>query len=135
MNEVPTPQTTPKRDVLLVDDDDHFRETLADALSMRALPVHGVPTGQEALLAVRDFTPQLILLDMQLPDMRGLDLCRSFKASARLRDVPIVILSGAYTEPADRAEGLMAGADAYLSKPFNMESLLDEVQYLLDKDS
>jgi len=75
----------------------------------------------------------LIILDVQLPDMNGFELCRALKKDERFRDVPVVLLSAKYTEPADRAEGLLTGADAFLSKPISLESLWDEVCYLLDR--
>lgn len=119
--------------ILVVDDDGHFRETLTDALSLKAFQVHTAESGTLALKQLEAATPSLILLDVQLPDMHGFELCRMLKKSTRLKDVPIVFLSAKYVEPADRAEGLLAGADAYLSKPVNLEALWDEVRYLLDK--
>lgn len=119
--------------ILIVDDDTHFRETLTDALSLRKLQVHSVTTGAEALKILEDMTPSVILLDVQLPDIHGFDLCRILKRSQRFKGVPIVFLSAKYTEPADRVEGLIAGADAYLSKPIGLEALWEEVRYLLDK--
>jgi len=119
--------------ILIIDDDGHFRETLTDALGLRAFKIDTAESGTKALKALESSTPSLILLDVQLPDMHGFELCRMLKKSTRLKDVPIVFLSAKYVEPADRAEGLLAGADAYLSKPVNLEALWDEVRYLLAK--
>lgn len=121
--------------ILVVDDDGHFRETLTDALSLKSFRIHTAESGTGALKTLEDVTPSLIVLDVQLPDMHGFELCRMLKKSTRLKDVPIVFLSAKYVEPADRAEGLLAGADAYLSKPVNLEALWDEVRYLLQKTS
>lgn len=121
--------------ILVVDDDRHFRETLTDALGLKAFQVTAVESGARALKTLEAMTPSLILLDVQLPDMHGFELCRTLKKSPRLKSVPIVFLSAKYVEPADRAEGLLAGADAYLSKPVNLEALWDEVRYLLDKSA
>lgn len=122
-----------KTSILIVDDDGHFRETLSDALSLRKLEVESATSGAEALKTLERITPSLILLDVQLPDIHGFDLCRILKRSSRLRAVPVVFLSAKYTEPVDRAEGLLAGADAFLSKPVSLEALWEEVRYLLDK--
>lgn len=119
--------------ILIVEDDPHFRETLIDAMALRNVQAHGVMTGAEAVAAVAETTPSLILMDVQLPDTHGFDLCRRMKTYPHLKDVPIVFLSARYTEAADRAEGLLAGAEAYLSKPVNLDVLWDEVNYLLDK--
>ena len=125
--------TDSEASILIIDDDGHFRETLTDALGLRAFKIHTAESGTGALKTLESSTPSLILLDVQLPDMHGFELCRMLKKSTRLKDVPIVFLSAKYVEPADRAEGLLAGADAYLSKPVNLEALWDEVRYLLDK--
>ena len=122
-----------KTTVLLVDDDAHFRETLADAMSFKEVQVDCATTCADALKRLEGSLPAQILLDVQLPDMHGFEFCRALKRSERLRSIPVVFLSAKYTEPADRAEGLLAGAEAYLSKPMNLETLWDEMRYLLDK--
>lgn len=122
-----------KTSILVVDDDAHFRETLADAMSLKEVRVEGAMSGAEALERLGAERPSLIVLDVQLPDMHGFQLCRTIKKDRRLRGVPIVLLSAKYTEPADRAEGLLTGADAYLSKPISLEALWEEVSYLLDR--
>ncbi len=125
--------TSPQTSILVVEDDIHFRETLIDAMALKNVRVSGVASGEGALKAVLSDPPSLILMDVQLPDTHGFDLCRALKQTGRLKNVPVIFLSARYTEPADRAEGLLAGADAYLSKPVNLESLWEEVRYLLDK--
>ncbi|MBI4425030.1 MAG: response regulator [Elusimicrobia bacterium] len=121
--------------ILVVEDDGHFRETLSDALALKRLKVKGVSSGKDAAEVLETETPSLILMDVQLPDTHGFDLCRRLKRSPRLKNVPIIFLSARYTEPADRAEGLLAGADAYLSKPVNLDVLWEEVNYLLEKSA
>lgn len=125
--------TAVKTSILVVDDDENFRETMTDAMSLKDVSVQGAMSGAEAKRRLNSHTPSIILLDVQLPDTHGFDLCRDIKRDARFKNVPVVLLSAKYTEPADRAEGLLTGADAYLSKPIKMECLLDEVRYLLDK--
>lgn len=133
MNAKDMHSTNGKRSVLIVDDDLHFRETLEDALLLKKLEAYSVKSGTEALKKLTQVTPSLILLDVQLPDIHGFELCRLLKRSERLRNVPVVFISAKFTEPADRAEGLLAGADAYLSKPVSLDALWEEVNYLLDK--
>lgn len=119
--------------ILVVDDDDRFRETLADAMALQDAEVHGATTCGEAMTRLRTGkAPSVILLDVQLPDMHGFDFCRMLKRSSRYRDIPVVLLSARYTEPADRAEGLMTGAAAYLAKPVSLDALLEELRYHLD---
>ncbi|HAH06983.1 MAG TPA: hypothetical protein DCM05_10745 [Elusimicrobia bacterium] len=119
--------------ILVVDDDDHFRETLSDAMALQDAEVHGATTCGEAMTRLRTGkAPSIILLDVQLPDMHGFDFCRMLKRSSRYRDIPVVLLSARFTEPADLAEGLLTGAAAYLSKPVSLDALLEELRYHLD---
>ncbi|MBI3297693.1 MAG: response regulator [Elusimicrobia bacterium] len=126
--------TATQTTVLLVDDDDHFRETLADAMSLKSVAVSGAGSAADALAALAaGALPQLIILDVQLPDANGIELCRRLKRDPRTKKIPVVMLSAKYTEPADRAEGLLTGADAYLSKPVNLDALWEEVSALVDR--
>lgn len=125
--------TATKTTVLLVDDDANFRETLADAMSLKDISVEGAFSAKDALRAMSERLPSLVLLDVQLPDGNGIELCRRMKRDPRLKGVPVVMLSAKYTEPADRAEGLLTGADAYLSKPINLDALWEEIQYLIER--
>ncbi|TBR17568.1 response regulator [bacterium] len=124
--------TATQTTVLLVDDDAHFRETLADAMALKDVRVESAGSVSEAKRALAEHLPSVILLDVQLPDVSGVELCRQLKRDPRTKGVPVVLLSAKYTEPADRAEGLLTGADAYLAKPINIEALQDEIRYLVD---
>ncbi|MFA6094092.1 MAG: response regulator [Elusimicrobiota bacterium] len=122
--------------VLLVDDDRHYLETLSDAMSLKGTEVHGVSSCAEALLRLKGGQlPALILLDVQLQDMHGFEFCRMLKRSLKWRKIPVLLLSAKYTDPSDRAEGLLAGADGYIAKPINPESLHQEIQHLLDRNA
>lgn len=121
--------------IFIIEDDANFVETLRDNLAMRQAEVHAAASGTEALNVLEKRVPSIILMDIQLPDMHGFELCRILKKSPRLRKVPVILLSAKYTEPADRAEGMLAGADVFLSKPVNTDVLWEEIRYLLDKKS
>ena len=124
--------TATQTTVLLVDDDAHFRETLADAMSLKDVRVESAGSVADARRALAERLPSVILLDVQLPDLSGVALCRELKRDPRTKGVPVVLLSAKYTEPADRAEGLLTGADAYLSKLINIDALQEEIRYLVD---
>ena len=124
--------TATQTTVLLVDDDAHFRETLTDAMSLKDVRVESAGSVADARLALSQGLSSVILLDVQLPDVSGVELCRQLKRDPRTKGVPVVLLSAKYTEPADRAEGLLTGADAYLSKPINIDALQEEIRYLVD---
>jgi DNA-binding response OmpR family regulator len=128
-------QTATQTKILVVDDDDNFRETLTDAMSLKDVTVTGAESAEVAFSSLSSTKPSVILLDVQLPDANGVDLCRKIKADKRYEGVPVVLMSAKFTEPADRAEGLLEGADAYLSKPVGLDSLWEEIRYLLDRPS
>ena len=111
-----------------------FRETLADAMSLKDVEVSGAGSAAEAMSVLAERLPSLILLDIQLPDANGVELCRRLKRDPRTKRIPVLMLSAKYTEPADRAEGLLTGAEAYLSKPVNLDALWDEVRQIIKRE-
>ncbi|MDA8243177.1 MAG: response regulator [Elusimicrobia bacterium] len=122
-------------DILIVDDDRNFIETLRDGLKLKNVEasVRVAASAREALDALSASAPSVIILDVQLPDMHGIEFLKLIRDSARLREVPVVFISAKYTEPADRSEAMLAGAGAFFSKPVDIELLWKELQYLLKR--
>jgi two-component system, OmpR family, response regulator MprA len=114
--------------VLVVDDDDAIRSTLARSLGAEGYAVDVAADGHAALQAARDQNPDLVVLDLMLPGLTGLDVCRRLRAAEH--HLPIVLLT-ARDAVADRVTGLEAGADDYLVKPFAFEELLARVRVCL----
>jgi two-component system, OmpR family, response regulator MprA len=114
--------------VLVVDDDDAIRSTLARSLGAEGYAVDVAADGHQALTVARDQTPDLVVLDLMLPGLTGLDVCRRLRAAEH--HLPIVLLT-ARDAVADRVTGLEAGADDYLVKPFAFEELLARVRVCL----
>ncbi|MEX3104213.1 DNA-binding response regulator [Streptomyces sp. V2] len=104
--------------VLLVEDDPEIAEPLARGLARYGHDVHWVATGQEALLAGGD--PEMVLLDLGLPDMEGLDVCRRLRARS---EVSLIMISARGSET-DKVVGLELGADDYVVKPFTVRELI-----------
>jgi two-component system response regulator MprA len=114
--------------ILVVDDDRAVREALERALSLEGFEVELAADGAEALAAVERHQPDAIVLDVLMPGVDGLEVCRMLrKAQSR---VPILMLT-VRDDLGDRVEGLDAGADDYLGKPFELEELLARVRALL----
>jgi len=113
--------------VLVVDDEEQIRLALARALTARHYVVEARPEGESALRTFDWFRPDLIVLDLNLPGMDGLEVCRRIRAAS---DVPILILS-VREEEADKVEALNLGADDYLTKPFGIEEFLARIRALL----
>ena len=124
-----------KMHILIVDDDKNFIDTLEDGLKLKNVDVEVTVarSAREAIEALAKAVPSLIVLDVQLPDMHGVEFMRSIKDTARLKKVPVIFISAKYTEPADRSEAMLAGGGSFFSKPVDIDELWTEIKYLLDK--
>ncbi len=109
--------------IAVVDDEPHIRDLLSLALGHRGFAVRCAADGTEALELVREWSPDLIVLDVMMPKASGIELLPSLR---RITDAPIVMLS-ARGELEDRVESLAHGADDYISKPFEISELLAHV--------
>jgi two-component system response regulator MprA len=118
--------------LLIVDDDRALRDALRRALSLAGYEVTGAAGGGEALGQVRERTPDAVILDIGLPDMNGLDVCRRMRAGGQR--VPVLVLS-ARDAVEDRIDGLDAGADDYLAKPFDIGELVARIRALLRRSA
>lgn len=114
--------------VLLAEDDRAVRESLVRALTLEGYDVAAVSNGAQALDWLRDNTPDLVLLDVSMPHVDGLTVCRVVRSEGN--QVPILMLT-ARTDTSDRVAGLDAGADDYLPKPFDLEELFARMRALL----
>ena len=110
--------------ILVVDDDPAIRRTLAVAFRARGFEVHTVATGRGALEAVDEVAADLVLLDLGLPDVDGLDVLTSLHSRAQL---PVIVLSGK-TGSKDKIDALDRGAEDFVPKPFDIEELIARVR-------
>ena len=110
--------------VLLVEDDQSVADGLLDGLSGANFETLHVMSGADALSSVNEFNPDIVLLDLGLPDMDGTDVCRSIRLSST---VPIIVVS-ARDEEIDRVVALEIGADDYVVKPFGMRELIARIR-------
>jgi two-component system, cell cycle response regulator len=115
--------------VLVVDDDELTREVLDTVLDLEDYDVETVADGESALAAVRDDPPDVVVLDVMMPDVDGFEVCRRLKADPATDGVPVILLT-ALTGSEDRAEGERCGADAFLTKPFSPLELIHRVEAL-----
>ena len=114
----------PTRSVLLVDDEPLIRETVAEALEADGLRVITAADGREALLRFRADPPDLVLLDLMLPQLSGMEVCRILRRESA---VPIIMLTARDSE-VDKVVGLELGADDYVTKPFSLRELQARVR-------
>ena len=120
-----------RQTVLNVDDNAANRYVKSRTLRAAGFEVIEAGTGQGAIEVVYDRRPDLVLLDIKLPDISGLDVCRRLKEDARTRHIPIVHISATYVTPADEQVSLEAGADIYLAEPVGTQELASAVRTLL----
>lgn len=119
--------------VLVVDDDLEVAKSI-EATLRRHYQVYVVNTGIGAIKEARQHQPDIVVLDVIMPGMDGLETCRELRADPALADIPILFLT-ALGRPEDRVAGLRAGADDYLTKPFNLEELQLRIQAILRRVS
>jgi DNA-binding response OmpR family regulator len=113
--------------ILVVEDEISLQETLAYNLKKQGYTVHTASTGGEALKSARELKPDLILLDIMLPEMDGFEVCRTLRQEM---NTPVLMLT-ARDDEIDRVVGLEVGADDYLTKPFSMRELMARVKAML----
>ena len=119
-----------KEQILVVEDDDDILQLLKYNLAKEGYRATGVASGEEALKAVRLSVPDLILLDLMLPGIDGLEVCRLLKRDDRTGSIPIIMLT-AKGEETDIVTGLELGADDYITKPFSPRVVLARVRTVL----
>ena len=117
--------------ILVIEDDPSIRSGLEDTLRSKGYEVLSADRGKVGLELFRQAPPDLVILDLMLPDMEGFEVCRRMKGPAE-RDIPIIILTARGAE-LDRVRGLELGADDYVTKPFSLMELLARIAVVLKR--
>lgn len=117
--------------ILVVDDSSEIRRLFSICLRKAGYEVLEAATGKHGLLLTRVYSPDLVLLDVRLPDISGVEVCRQIKNEPGLKDVFVALCSGEATEEEDKVGGFHIGADEYLVKPLGVQELLARVQTLV----
>jgi PAS domain S-box-containing protein len=117
--------------IVVVDDDDAVRLLFVTCLRREGYEVREAATGLQGLNLVSARAPDLVLLDVRLPDISGVEVCRRIKTEVAQKDVFIVLCSGEATSVEHKLDGFLTGADEYLTKPIGMNELLARVQTLM----
>ena len=121
-----------KRRVLIVDDEPSIAKILRKQLEVAGYDVTVAVDGQEGLTKAREGLPELIVLDVMLPKIGGYEVCSTLKKDTKTQHIPILMLT-AKAQRQDQDIGLQAGANAFLTKPFQLEELLQKAQTLLSQ--
>jgi DNA-binding response OmpR family regulator len=121
---------TPKRRILVVDDEDHIVELLEMSLRQNGFDTVAVRDGLSVHEAAVAHSPDLILLDLMLPGLAGLEACRILRQDPQTAAIPVIMLT-AKSEESDKVIGLGIGADDYVTKPFSLRELLARIEAVL----
>jgi two-component system OmpR family response regulator len=119
---------TPEVRLVVVDDEPNIRELLSTSLRFAGFEVHAAADGNGALQLVRDVEPDLVVLDVMLPDMDGFTVTRRMRATGR--HTPVVFLT-AKDDTQDKVQGLTVGGDDYVTKPFSLEEVVARIRAVL----
>jgi two-component system OmpR family response regulator len=125
-------RTARDESILVVEDEDPIRELVTTALRFTGFTVESVGSGREALAEARNSPFDLIVLDVNLPDLDGFEICRKLRQDGNL--VPVVFLT-ARDDPADLRAGFTGGGDDYVTKPFSLEELVLRIEAVLRRSS
>jgi CheY-like chemotaxis protein len=123
-----------KEKILVVDDEKDFVDLISGWLEMKKFRVMKAYDGKEGFEKIRSERPDLMLLDITMPEMNGYDLCVKLKTDKDYKDIPIIILS-AHFQPNDIEFGKAVGAAAYMTKPVELEQLMHKMEELLGSKS
>ena len=116
--------------ILIADDEPNQLELMSYNLKKAGFSIIKAENGEDALIKVEDLRPDLVILDWMMPNMSGIDVCRTLRSKKETKLIPIIILS-ARSEEGDKSLGLDTGADDYISKPFSPIELVSRVKALL----
>ena len=126
--------TTKQKRILIVEDEAALARLVQWQLQSAGFESQAVTTGKEALTVASEHWPDLVILDLRLPDMSGYDVCRQLRGMASPWELPVLMLT-ALDQPIDQLRGYAFGADAYLTKPFEPAELIKTVCLLLGERS
>lgn len=121
-----------QKKILIVEDEESLLKLESILLSTKGYLVQGATTGLAALEAVSTEAPDLILLDIMLPEMDGFEVCTRLKGNAETKHIPVILLT-ARKNPEDMARGKEVGAEEYITKPFKSAMVMATIEKLLDQ--
>ena len=120
------------RKILVVDDDPYVSKIVSRLLPAGQYEIQAVGSGEEAKKAFDDFAPDLLLLDIMMPGMSGIELCKFVREHLQYREIMIIMLTAKDSQH-DRLQAFQYGADDYITKPFHIDSLARKINFIFEK--
>lgn len=123
-----------KNIVLIVDDDKNILESLKMLLIHSGFHVETAANGEIAFLLLNNINPDIILLDITMPQMDGFEFCKILKENSETKDIPVIFLTGVGSEIGTRLQSLMVGAIDYITKPYESDELIQKIQLHVEQN-
>lgn len=123
-----------KNKVLLVDDDKQILSSLRVYLELENYEVYTASNGLEAIKQIKECKPEIVVLDIMMPEMDGFEVLEKMKAEKEYRDIPVIMLT-AKSQDIDVLKGYRMGASSYMTKPFNLNELVENIELILHPDN
>lgn len=123
-----------KHDILIVDDDPQIHKLITKMLPLEKYSVRNAYSAAEAMNFIEGAKPDLVILDIMMPKVSGIEVCNKIKENPAYKDIMVLILSAKDAQD-DRIEGLTHGADEYIAKPFHMKHLIRKIEHMLSRSA
>jgi CheY-like chemotaxis protein len=117
-----------QKKILVADDDEIFLRLVDNDLTKEGYEIIKAKNGKDAVSLTKLKKPDLILLDINMPDMSGGEVGEALKEDPRTRDIPVIFLTGLLTKQEEESRGHMIGGNYFVAKPYNLQALLEEIQ-------
>ena len=119
--------------LLIIDDDAHLRESLAEVLELDGFECHQAGAAKEGLAAASKLEPEIVIMDIQLPDSSGFQICQELRK--RSKTVILIMMTGRFLSSEEKKQGFELGADEYITKPFDLAELSARIKQLLSRNA
>jgi DNA-binding response OmpR family regulator len=117
--------------LLIIDDDAHLRESLAEVLEMEGYECLQAGAAKEGIETARKNNPEVVIMDIQLPDSSGFQICQTLRKGSR--EVILIMMTGRFLSAEEKTQGFQLGADEYITKPFDLQELSVRIRQLLSR--
>lgn len=117
-------------DILIIDDEPYIQRSLEFVLRREGFEVDVASDGKEGLEKARELSPKIIYLDLMMPGLNGIEVCKKIKSDKKLKNIHVIILT-AKGQDADRDRGIAAGADQFMTKPFSPKEVIEKTKSIL----
>ncbi len=119
--------------LLIIDDDAHLRESLAEVLELGGFECHQSSAAKDGLASAAKISPDVVIMDIQLPDSSGFQICQELRK--RSKSTILIMMTGRFLSSEEKKQGFELGADEYITKPFDLAELSARIKQLLSRNA